>query len=126
MTTPPSEVPRLITVELERYDPDTGDTSRQEYEVPLGEGWSVLTVLDWIYENADPTIGYYASCRIGKCEGCDCLLNGQKVLSCNTVVEGDVRLAPLPEFQVHRDLIPNRMKARVAVGSRGRAMRGRV
>lgn len=126
MTTPPSEGQRLITVELERYDPDTGDTSRQEYQVPLGEGWSVLTVLDWIYENVDPTIGFYASCRIGKCEGCDCLLNGQKVLSCNTVVEGDVRLAPIPEFQVHRDLIPNRMKARVAVGSRGRVMRGRV
>lgn len=120
------EFPRLITVELERYDPDTGDSSRQEYQVPLGEGWSVLNVLDWIYENADPTIGFYASCRIGKCEGCDCLMNGRKALTCNTLAEGDLLLAPVPEFQVHRDLIPNRMKARVAVGTRGRVMRPRV
>ena len=126
MATPPPESPRLITVELERYDPESGDTSRQEYRVPLGVGWSVLNVLDWIYENADPTIGFYASCRIGKCEACDCLLNGQKILTCNTLAEGDLRLAPVPEFQVFRDLIPNRMKVRVAVGSRGRVMRARI
>lgn len=126
MATSTPQAVRQITVEMERYDPDTGETSRQEYQVPLGEGWSVLNVLDWIYENADPTIGFYSSCRIGKCEGCDCLVNGQKILTCNTLAEGDLRLAPVPEFQVHRDLIPNRMKARVAVGSRGRVMRGRV
>lgn len=126
MTTPSSGDPRLITVELERYDPDTGDTSRQAYQVPLEAGWSVLNVLDWIYENVDPTIGFYASCRIGKCEACDCLMNGRKILTCNTLVEGDLRLEPIPEFQVHRDLIPNRMKARVAVGSRGWVLRARV
>lgn len=124
MPTPSSVTPKSITVEVERYDPETGESGRREYQVPIEHGWSVLNALEWIYENVDPTIGFYFSCRIGKCEGCDCLMNGTKILSCNTMAEGDMRLEPLPEFQVHKDLIPNRMKARVAVGSRGRVLRG--
>ncbi len=105
----------LISVEIERYDVATGQSGAQTYQVPLGYGWTVLNVLNWIYENVDPTIGYYYSCRIGKCEACDCLLNGQKILTCNSIANGDMVLAPMPEFQVYKDLIPNRLKARVSV-----------
>ncbi len=112
--------PGPITVEVERYDPDSGESWRQEYRVPLERGWSVLNVLNWIYENEDATLGYYYSCRIGKCEGCDVLMNGNKILTCNTLAEGDMLLEPVPEFQVYKDLMPNRLKARVSVGGRGK------
>ncbi len=105
----------LISVDVERYDATTGESGRQTYEVPLEQGWTVLNVLNWIYENVDPTIGYYYSCRIGKCEACDCLVNGQKVLTCNTIASGDMSLEPVPEFQIYKDLIPNRLKARVSI-----------
>ena len=114
----PSETAKPINVEIERYDPDTGESRRQKYQVPLEPGWSVLNVLNWIYENLDPTLAYYYSCRIGKCEGCDCVVNGRKTLICNTLAEGDMVLEPLPEFQVYKDLLPNRNKARVSVGGR--------
>ncbi len=114
----PSNAARPITVEIERYNPDTGESWRQKYEVPLESGWSVLNVLNWIYENQDPTLAYYYSCRIGKCEGCDCVVNGRKMLICNTLAEGDMVLEPLPEFQVYKDLLPNRSKARVSVSGR--------
>jgi succinate dehydrogenase/fumarate reductase-like Fe-S protein len=111
---------RPITIEIERYDPDSGETWRQQYQVPLEAGWSVLNVLNWIYENTDPTLAFYYSCRIGKCEGCEMMMNGNKILACNTLVEGDIVLEPMPEFQVFKDLIPNRSRPRVAVGGRGR------
>ncbi len=115
-----AEEVKPIVVEIERYDPDSGESWRQEYKVPLEPGWSVLNVLNWIYEHEDPSLGYYYSCRIGKCEGCDCQVNGQKTTTCNSLAEGDLVLEPLPEFQVFKDLIPNRFKARVQVGGRGR------
>jgi fumarate reductase iron-sulfur subunit len=112
--TPKTEKP--IKVEIERYDPETGKSWRQRYEVPLQPGWSVLNVLTWIYENIDPTLGYYYSCRIGKCNGCNCIVNGKKKLTCNTLADGDMILEPLADFEMFKDLIPNRFarKGKVA------------
>jgi fumarate reductase iron-sulfur subunit len=110
MTGEPSKTGKPINVEIERYDPETGRSWRQRYEVPLEPGWSVLNVLSWIYENLDPTLGYYYSCRIGKCNGCNCMVDGKKRLTCNTLAEGNIVLEPLPEFQMFKDLIPNRFE----------------
>jgi len=117
MTGGTSKTEKPINVEIERFDPETGKSWRQRYEVPLQSGWSVLNVLTWIYENVDPTLGYYYSCRIGKCNGCNCMVNGKKKLTCNTLADGDMILEPLPEYQASKDLIPNRFDRRGTVAT---------
>ncbi len=58
------------------------------YEVPVEEGESVLGVLQYIYENLDPGLTFYSSCRIGLCTGCLVRVNGKACFACTTLAEG--------------------------------------
>jgi len=65
------------------------------YEVPIVEGsMSVLNVLQYIYENIDPSLSFIASCRLGLCGRCDMIVNGKPVQACAKVVEGDITIEP--------------------------------
>ncbi len=100
-----------VQVTVFRFDPSVdGKPHYQTYEVPLAEGVSVLDVLDYIRENLDGSLAYYAhaACRQGICRRCTLLVNGRPSLMCQTLVTGDVRLEPPPKFEVVRDLVYKR------------------
>lgn len=99
---------KTIKVQIARFDP-TVDRSPHSvvYEVPWTARMTVMNVLDYIYENLDPSVAYnsHTSCRRGACARCNVYVNGSARLSCHTEVTGDLRLEPLPRFKIVRDLV---------------------
>ena len=68
------------TVKVRIYRSQAG--RHQEYEVPLRDKMSVLNVLQYVSENYDGGLSYYASCRRGLCAGCAVKVNGKAKLAC--------------------------------------------
>lgn len=93
---------RNITVKILRGDCE--EHWEQTYTLSFVPGQSVLQVLKRIYEEIDPTLAFYGSCRIGKCGLCRMLINDQLRLACTTLVEGDLYIKPDPKGSLIRDL----------------------
>jgi len=99
---------KTIKVKISRFDPSVDSSSRyQTYEVPFEPKMTVMDVLDYIYENLDPTIAYHShtSCHRRICARCNLTINKKPGLSCYTEVNGDMTIEPLPRFKVIRDLV---------------------
>ena len=101
-----------VLFRIRKYEPGTGSPPRwQEYRLPFTAGMTVLDGLWRIKETLDPTLAWRASCRMGVCGSCGMLINGSARLGCNTQVaelgEGPVSVAPLPNFPILRDLVPD-------------------
>jgi succinate dehydrogenase / fumarate reductase iron-sulfur subunit len=71
----------------------------------------VLDGLHYIKDNVDATLAWRYSCRMGVCGSCGMLLNGRPTLACNTqilhIAKTDLTVAPLPNFDIIRDLVPD-------------------
>ncbi|MCL5959182.1 MAG: 2Fe-2S iron-sulfur cluster-binding protein [Chloroflexi bacterium] len=58
---------RLVKLTVYRLDPQKdAQATYQDYEIPWVEGLSVMHALNYIYENVDPSLSYYLSCRRGQ------------------------------------------------------------
>jgi len=105
------KITKKVKVEISRSTAGSDQEHRfMTYEVPLVGKSSILNVLNYIVENLDPTLGYYSSCRIGKCTGCAIVVNGKNRLACTTPVEGDLKLEPLKKFKIIKDLVVENSK----------------
>jgi fumarate reductase iron-sulfur subunit len=99
-----------IILQVARYRPeeDSG-VSFQEYEVPCPKEWVVLDGLNYVKDRLDGTLSYRWSCRMGICGSCGMTVNGEPKLTCATFLTdyapGPVRVEPLQNFPVIRDLI---------------------
>ena len=95
-----------INVRCFRYDPERdGEPRYEDYAVPLQEGeMSVQDCLDYIRENLDPGLAYFANCRLGFCQRCTLRVNGKVVMACETPVGEDMVLEPVNTDEVIRDL----------------------
>ena len=100
------------TVRLARFDPGRDSASRyQNYAVPIEEGWSILNVLTYIYEELDPTVAFYGPCRIGKCVACHVKVNGKTRLACTELAPPqDMTLDPMTSRALIRDFVIDRSK----------------
>ena len=99
-----------ITLQVARYRPEKeSDISYQEYEVPCLEDWVLLDGLNYVKDRLDPTLAFRWSCRMGICGSCGMTVNGEPKLTCATFLTdyapGPVRVEPLRNFPVIRDLI---------------------
>jgi fumarate reductase iron-sulfur subunit len=112
--------PRTIKVNLQRFDSGGGTAGVESYEVPVEPGSSVMTLLTYIYENLDPSISYYNSCRIGKCLGCDMGINGTVDYACTTPVpvDGELTITPLPEYVTVKDMVIDRDRPKRPAGKK--------
>ncbi len=100
------ETTKIVNVEVQRSKPWLDEKpSFVTYQVPLEGKTSVLNALTYISDNVDPTLGFYCSCRIGKCLGCSVVVNGEVKLACTTPVETDIRVEPLKNTRVIKDLV---------------------
>lgn len=98
-----SQTARLI---LQRGRP--GDTPRAEtHDVPFEPGQSVLDGLRWIRAHRDPALAFRFSCiNANACKECMMHLDGKVIYACTERLrEGDMRLAPLPNKALIRDLV---------------------
>lgn len=80
----------------------------QAFEVPRRASQTVLDVVVWIQQHADPSLAYRYACRVGMCGSCAMMVNGKPRWTCRTRVQtvgGDqLEIAPLRNLPVIRDL----------------------
>jgi succinate dehydrogenase/fumarate reductase-like Fe-S protein len=98
---------KTIRVRVRRAEPGESGSRFSEYQVPLEEKMSVFNVVEYIQSRLDPSLAYYASCRIGKCLGCTLKVNGKLRLACTSLVDGDLTLEPDHRYPLIRDLVVN-------------------
>ena len=97
-----------LHVTVSRGGADDGHTDT--FKVPAYDNQTVLDVVSWIQQNADPTLSYRFACRVGMCGSCAMMVNGQPRWTCRThvkkVAENDrVDIAPLRNLPVIKDLV---------------------
>lgn len=87
-----------IIVNVERMNPDKDTESHWDrFEVPYEQRHSVLTLLHYIYENFDRTLGYRPyTCGRGLCNSCQVNIDGKVGKGCATVVPAgaEIRVGP--------------------------------
>ena len=97
---------------IHRYDPEKDEGPwKKQYTLQVERGMTVLDGLHKIKETQDPSLAFRFSCRMGVCGSCAMLINGKPMLACNTqildVTEKILTVAPLPNFTIIRDLVPD-------------------
>jgi fumarate reductase iron-sulfur subunit len=101
---------KQIKLQVARYRPEQeSETVFDEYEVPCPSDWVVLDGLNHVKDRLDGTLSYRWSCRMGICGSCGMTVNGEPKLTCATFLAdyapGPVRVEPLANFPVVRDLV---------------------
>lgn len=99
-----------ITLQVTRYQPEHDvEPALRAYEIPLRTHWTVLDGLNYIKDHLDGTLTYRWSCRMGICGSCGMTVDGYPKLTCGTFLTdyapGPVRVEPLANFPVVRDLV---------------------
>ena len=102
---------KSLHLSIYRYTPETVDKPfMQEYtiDIPAKSDPMVLTLLERLKTEQDPTLSYRRSCREGVCGSDGMNINGTNGLACITTVSelktDKIVLRPLPGFPVIRDL----------------------
>ena len=92
-----------------RYNPEEDESPHYKvYEVPFESGMTVLDTLNYIYENYDGSLAYVYGCRYGFCGSCALKVNGNPTLICRELATKEMKIEPLDNFPVVRDLVINR------------------
>ncbi len=103
-----SEQQEYLDVSVWRGDASSGDY--QSFRVPEYASQTILDVVSWIQQNADPTLTYRFACRVGMCGSCAMMVNGSPRWTCRTHVkkvagkDRKLKIAPLRNLPVIKDL----------------------
>ncbi|KTD52716.1 MULTISPECIES: succinate dehydrogenase iron-sulfur subunit [Legionella] len=102
---------RNVTLSIYRYNPEVDDKPyMKDYEIaiPVKSDPMILTLLERLKAEQDPSITYRRSCREGVCGSDGMNINGTNGLACITHLSqlntDKVVIRPLPGFPVIRDL----------------------
>lgn len=100
-------VAKSLMVSVWRGSGKTG--AYQTFSVPEQSNQTILDVVVWIQQNADPTLSYRYACRVGMCGSCAMMVNGEPRWTCRTHVSkvttgGAVEIGPLRNLPVVKDL----------------------
>lgn len=103
---------RKLTLSLYRYNSEVDATPYMkdyELEIPFKSDPMLLTLLERLKAEQDPSITYRRSCREGVCGSDGMNINGVNGLACITPVSqlktDKIVIRPLPGFPVIRDLV---------------------
>ena len=103
---------RQLKLEIFRYNPadPASEPHFQIYELQETPGMTLFIALSLIREEQDPSLQFDFVCRAGICGSCAMLVNGKPTLACRTLtqsLDSEIRLAPLPVFELIGDLSVN-------------------
>lgn len=97
------------TVTLFRYNPEVDEKPYYEtHEFPFEPGMSVLDVANHVYENIDGSFSFSVCCRNSHCGLCGAKINGNPGLMCRETATRELKLEPLDNLAVVRDLVLER------------------
>lgn len=82
----------------------------EAFDVPAHASQTVLDVVSWVQQNAEPSLAYRFACRVGMCGSCAMMVNGVPRWTCRTHVskvvrDGALHVGPLRNLPVIRDLV---------------------
>ncbi len=103
---------RMLKIHILRYDPNIKGSKPEVkvYEIEEAPGMTLFIALNEIRENLEPSLQYDFVCRAGICGSCGMIINGRPGLACRTSTASlpkDIKLAPLPVFELIGDLSVN-------------------
>jgi succinate dehydrogenase/fumarate reductase iron-sulfur protein len=99
----------MINIRVYRYNPEIDQSPRlEDYVVPVEEKGTVLGALLHIYEQSDPTLAFRFGCRFMRCGVCALEVDGKPRLACITRARKGMKIEPLHNLQVIRDLVVDR------------------
>jgi len=103
---------KKISLSIYRYNPDVdAKPYMKDYEItyPSNSDPMLLTLLERLKAEQDPTISFRRSCREGVCGSDGMNINGTNGLACVTHISelnsDNIVIRPLPGFPVVRDLV---------------------
>ena len=102
---------RTIKVTIQRGSKDSeSGIYLQEFEVPSYTSQTVLDVVSWVQQNADPTLSYRFACRVGMCGSCAMQVNDVPRWTCRThmsrvLIDNEVQIKPLRNLPLIKDLV---------------------
>lgn len=104
----PSEAQDRLRVTIQRGQQGEAPRS-QTFDVPAYDNQTVLDLVSWIQQQADPSLSYRFACRVGMCGSCAMMVNGVPRWTCRTHVskvakDGALEIAPLRNLPVIKDL----------------------
>jgi succinate dehydrogenase / fumarate reductase iron-sulfur subunit len=108
-----------ITLQIKRYDPDTGKRWIQDYPLKAGRILRFTDLFRKINNELDPGLAWNSSCEHAQCGTCAVKINGKPMLACELLVENAVQhfrttvfqVEPLTVAPVVRDLVIDLEKA---------------
>ena len=97
--------PAFLQVRIKR-----NEGAQNSFQVPRLKNQTILDVVSWIQQHADPTLSYRFACRVGMCGSCAMMVNGVPRWTCRTHVSKVVQdrtldLEPLRNLPVIKDLV---------------------
>lgn len=102
---------RSVSLSIYRYNPGVNDTPfMQDFkiDIPVKSDPMLLTLLERLKAEQDPTISFRRSCREGVCGSDGMNINGTNGLACITSLSklktDKIVIRPLPGFPIVRDL----------------------
>ncbi len=99
----------VLRLKIRRQE-GSGEPYYQTFEIPYQEGMTLLSALQKIKEDMEPTLSFRHFCRAGICGTCTIMVNGFPKLACKEqalpyVLFGqEVLIEPIRNFKVIRDL----------------------
>ena len=102
------EMQPSLSVRVWRGDRSGGQMVR--YQVPEMANQTILDVVTWVQQNAEPDLGYRFACRVGMCGSCAMTVNGKPRWTCRTHVKKvtdtrHITIEPLRNLPVVKDLV---------------------
>jgi succinate dehydrogenase/fumarate reductase iron-sulfur protein len=98
----------MLSVEIRRADASDAPPRYQNFSVPYQKWMRVLDALNWIAENGGSDLAYRWFCGSKMCGTCAVRMNGREVLACWEAVEPQMKIEPLRNLPIVRDLIVDR------------------
>jgi succinate dehydrogenase / fumarate reductase iron-sulfur subunit len=89
-----------LELKIHRYDPDTGRSWIQSYELEAGRILRFTDLLRKINRDQDPTLAWNSSCEHAQCGSCSMIINGRPLLACELLVENAVALFKTTTFTI--------------------------
>ena len=98
-----------MKLEILRHNPETGqEPVWQGYEVPGEPVPAVLGALLYIQEQLDHTLAFRYACRNRCCGLCAVEIDGLPLMACRVALRDGMRISPLRNLRVIRDLVVDR------------------
>jgi fumarate reductase (CoM/CoB) subunit B len=98
-----------VECDIFRHNPGSGGEVRYDsYTVETEPNNTVLGLLQKIHHELDSTLSFRFACGVIKCGECSVLVNGEPCLACERLMEPKMKIDPLPNLPIIKDLVVNR------------------